>query len=176
MNLKHLMVGAIATMFTLTIACGRNNAATQRTDAATPSSVISNGQVAQTTPGGAMGGDHGGAMGSPSATPAAQSGQFVTVEHATQGTAQIVTENSKRYLVLDQAFMTSEGPDLFVLLHREKMPHTYDAQSYISLGALQQVKGAQRYAIPDDLNLADFQSAVIWCRQFSATFAYAPIQ
>jgi Electron transfer DM13 len=153
MKLKYWMVGAIATVCTLTIACSRNEAAPQPTEATPPSSVISNEQ-----------------------TPVSQSGQFVMGEHPTQGSARVVTENGKRYLVLDAAFKTDAGPDLFVLLHREKMPRTYDAQSYLSLGALQQVSGEQRYEIPADVDLETFQSAVIWCRQFSATFGYAPFQ
>jgi hypothetical protein len=158
MKLKYLTLGAIVTVATLTIACTRNEAAPQRTEAATPSSVISNPTQPQVT----------------AAPPVAQSGRFVAAEHPTEGTARIVTENGKRYLVFDQAFMSDEGPDLFVLLHRDQMPQTYDAQNYISLGSLQNVKGEQRYAIPDDVDLANFQSAVIWCRQFNATFGYAP--
>lgn len=158
MQLKHLTLGAIVSVATLTIACTRNEAAPQRTEATTPSSVISNPTQVEVS----------------AAPPVAQSGRFVAAEHPTVGTARIVTENSKRYLVFDQAFMSDEGPDLFVLLHRDQMPQTYDAQNYISLGSLQNVKGEQRYAIPDDVDLANFQSAVIWCRQFNATFGYAP--
>jgi hypothetical protein len=159
MKLKYLMVGAIATVCTLTIACSRNEAALQTTEATPHSSVISNDTSNDPAPG-----------------TAAQSGQFVMGEHPTLGAAQIVTENGKRYLVFDAAFKTDAGPDLFVLLHREKMPRTYDTQSYISLGALQQVSGGQRYEIPAEVDLGTFQSAVIWCRQFNATFGYAPFQ
>ncbi|MBW4513754.1 MAG: DM13 domain-containing protein [Timaviella obliquedivisa GSE-PSE-MK23-08B] len=158
MTLKYLTLGAIVAVATLTIACTRNEAALQPTEAVTPSSVISNPTQPQIF----------------AASPVAQSGQFVASEHPTEGTARIVTENGKRYLVFDQAFKSDEGPDLFVLLHRDQMPQTYDAQNYISLGRLQSVKGEQRYAIPDDVDLANFQSAVIWCRQFNATFGYAP--
>lgn len=158
MKLKYLMVGMIVTVATLTIACTRNEAAPQRTDSASSPSVISNPPQPQVS----------------AASPTAQSGQFVASEHPTDGTARIVTENGKRYLVFDQAFATDEGPDLFVLLHQDQMPQTYDAQNYISLGELQSIKGEQRYAIPDDVDLANFQSVVIWCRQFNATFGYAP--
>jgi Electron transfer DM13 len=159
MKLKPWIFGTIAAVVALTIACS-NQAAPQRTEAVPQPSVISNSPAPK----------------SPSDSPqstAPQSGQFVTAEHPTQGTAQIVTENGKRYLILDSAFKTDAGPDLFVLLHRENMPRTYDAQSYLSLGALQQTSGEQRYAIPDGVDLGSFQSAVIWCRQFNATFGYA---
>jgi hypothetical protein len=149
-TLKHWAWGAIAAVATFTIACS-NQAAPQPTEGSPQPSVISS-----------------------SPSPAAQAGQFVAAEHPTEGTAQIVTENGKRYLVLDAAFVTDAGPDLFVLLHREAMPQTYEAQNYLSLGMLQQTQGEQRYAIPDDVDVNDFRSAVIWCRQFNATFGYAP--
>jgi hypothetical protein len=152
MSRKHWTWSTIAAIATFTIACS-NQAAPQPPAAASPqpSMIASSPQ--------------------PSSTSA---GQFVAAEHPTQGTAQIVTENGKRYLVLDSAFMTDAGPDLFVLLHREAMPQTYEAQNYLSLGALQQTQGEQRYEIPDDVDINDFRSAVIWCRQFNATFGYAP--
>lgn len=102
-------------------------------------------------------------------------GAFVSVEHTTTGNVRVVTEGTQRYLVLDQGFTTSAGPDLFVILHQSANPKSYAKNSYISLGKLQTIKGQQRYAIPQNLNLKSFKSAVIWCRQFSATFAYAPL-
>lgn len=156
MQLKHWTWSAIATvatftLTTLTLACSNQ---------AAPPPTAASSQPAASSP-----------QASPSSAP---TGQFVAAEHPTQGTAQIITENGKRYLVLDAAFTTDAGPDLFVLLHRESMPQTYDAQNYVSLGALQQTKGEQRYAIPDNVTVNDFRSAVIWCRQFNATFGYAP--
>jgi Electron transfer DM13 len=165
MKLKYLTVGAIATIATLTVACTRNEAAPQPTEVMPSPSVIS---TPISTPMISTPVDR-----SSAASPAIKSGQFVTAEHTTEGAARIVTENGKRYLVFDSAFMTDAGPDLLVLLHQEQMPQTY-AQNYISLGELQNVKGEQRYAIADDVDLANFQSVVIWCRQFNATFGYAP--
>jgi hypothetical protein len=50
---------------------------------------------------------------------AEKSGTFVKGEAPTEGTAQVVNENSKYYLDLGQTFKTSDaGPDLFVILHR----------------------------------------------------------
>jgi hypothetical protein len=101
------------------------------------------------------------------------SGNFVAAEHPTAGTARIVTENGQRYLEFSADFLTDSGPDLFVLLHRSPTPETYAPEDYVNLGELQQVSGIQRYAIPAELDIADFNSAVIWCRQFNATFGFA---
>lgn len=104
-----------------------------------------------------------------------QSGQFVTAEHETQGSARIVTENGQRYLEFDAAFRSDNGPDLFVLLHRESRPTSYKSGDFVRLGRLQSTSGKQRYAIPAEVSINEFKSAVIWCRAFNATFGFAPL-
>ncbi|NJR53053.1 MAG: electron transfer flavoprotein [Leptolyngbyaceae cyanobacterium CSU_1_3] len=104
-----------------------------------------------------------------------KSGAFVKAEHPTTGTAKIVMANGKRYLELNSAFKTDAGPDLYVLLHRSSKPESYDAQNYVSLGRLMKVSGQQRYEIPPNVDLQTMRSAVIWCRQFNATFGYASL-
>ncbi|MEL7316777.1 MAG: DM13 domain-containing protein, partial [Cyanobacteria bacterium J06559_3] len=46
------------------------------------------------------------------------SGTFASGEHATQGTATLVSQEDTQTLTLDEAFSTSDGPDLVVVLHR----------------------------------------------------------
>ncbi|NEO32830.1 MAG: DM13 domain-containing protein [Symploca sp. SIO3C6] len=100
---------------------------------------------------------------------------FVGAAHPTQGKVRLTTENGQRYLEFDENFKTDSGPDLFVLLHRQQTPESYRNSDYVNLGDLEQVSGTQRYAIPDEVNLADWKSVVIWCRQFNVTFGYAPL-
>lgn len=105
-------------------------------------------------------------------------GTFVAGEAPTTGTAKIVTEGGHRYLELDAAFSTSsQGPDLHVLLEpTAQPPQTYSNQgSTINLGSLREYSGAQRYPIPDSVNLANYRSIVVWCRMANATFGYAPL-
>lgn len=112
-------------------------------------------------------------------TVAIASGTFVAAEKPTTGMARIVRENGHRYLEIDAAFSTSnQGPDLHVLLDTsDKPPQAYQNQgSAINLGRLQSYNGAQRYPIPDAINLNSFKSVVIWCRMANATFGYAPIR
>lgn len=126
------------------------------------------------------------AQGSPPTTPTATetpvsentplaSGSFVTSEKTTEGTANLVAENGQTVLVLDETFKTGNGPDVFVLLHKEDNPQDYSEANYINLGKMQKTTGMQRYPLPSDVNPAGFRSAVIWCRQFNATFGYAPL-
>ena len=100
---------------------------------------------------------------------------FVGAAHPTSGSASIVEVDGQSYLEFDSAFSSSDGPDLFVLLHAEASPESYSPDNYVSLGRLQQVAGAQRYAIPENIDISAFKSAVIWCRQFDVTFGYATL-
>ncbi|KOP24209.1 electron transfer protein with DM13 domain protein [Hapalosiphon sp. MRB220] len=113
-----------------------------------------------------------------------QSGSFVSGEHTTQGTARITAKNGKSFLELDQSFKTSNlGPDLVVILHRSDnvigstKPPSYSLKKgdYVILGRLQKFSGTQTYAIPDNINLVEYKSAVIWCRKFNATFGAAKL-
>ncbi|ELR98465.1 DM13 domain-containing protein [Gloeocapsa sp. PCC 73106] len=105
-----------------------------------------------------------------------KSGTFVTTEqdHPTKGTARIITENGQRFLEFDSAFNTAMGPDVQVILHRSgEIAVKPNAQDYVILAPLQSFNGSQRYAIPENLDVEEFQSVGIWCRQFDVTFGYA---
>ncbi len=117
-------------------------------------------------------------------TAVVRSGNFKSGEHPTQGKVRIVTQNGQSFLELDQGFKTfDQGPDLVVGLHRsnnvlgttQSPSHPLKAGDYMVLSRLQKFSGAQRYAIPAKVNLANYQSAVIWCRQFNATFGAATL-
>jgi hypothetical protein len=108
------------------------------------------------------------------------SGAFKAGEKPATGKAMIVREGGHSFLQLDSAFTTSDqGPDLHVLLDTmANPPKTYEGATgnrVINLGKLKNYSGAQRYPIPDSVNLANYKSVVIWCRMANATFAYAPL-
>lgn len=109
-------------------------------------------------------------------TSVAKSGEWVGADHPTTGAASIITENGKSYLELDEAFTSDNGPDLFVLLHKQDVPSSYSDSDFVNLGRLEKVSGTQRYEIPAGTNLEELNSAVIWCRQFNVTFGYATLQ
>lgn len=113
-----------------------------------------------------------------------KSGTFVAGEYDTVGKARIYRENGKKYLELAENFKTSNlGPDLFVILHRSNnvlastSPPAYSlkAADYVIVSRLQKYSGRQRYLIPENINLENYQSAVIWCRLFNATFGTAEL-
>ena len=115
-------------------------------------------------------------------TPAAgnvqASGAFIDAEHPTKGTASIITENGKKYIQFDDKFKSDSGPDLFVILHKDdKLPITGIKEAdYVSIAALKSTNGSQKYEIPENVDLANFKSVAIWCREFNATFGYAVLK
>ncbi|MGB3615535.1 MAG: DM13 domain-containing protein [Elainellaceae cyanobacterium] len=120
-------------------------------------------------------------------TPAAGpllSGTFEAAEHPTTGTATIIQEGDQRYVEFSDDFSTDPGPDLFVVLHQSDnflsaaSPPAYgiDEGSYVSISPLTQVSGTQRYTIPASVDIDEYGSVAIWCRQFNATFGAANLQ
>ncbi|WGV23313.1 DM13 domain-containing protein [Halotia branconii] len=152
MKFKHLAILAIATVFTinLTKQASSNPPATQ-----TPVASLFAASMSM-----------------------AESGKFQSGEHPTQGTVKVIAEQGKRYLEFDQSFQTDSGPDLFVILYRSDAPPItgIKEKDYVSIARLKSIKGTQRYALPDNLKLAEFKSVAIWCRQFNATFGYASLK
>ena len=113
-----------------------------------------------------------------------KSGNFIAGEHETTGAVRIFTLDSKTYLELDKAFTTSSsGPNLYIILHRSDnvlsttSPPAYPLKEgdYVTVAPLQKYNGNQRYLIPANIKLENYQSAVIWCRPFNATFGTAKL-
>ncbi|WP_416667004.1 DM13 domain-containing protein [Egbenema bharatensis] len=112
------------------------------------------------------------------------SGEFESGEHPTQGTVQIIQQEGRTIVELGDSFQTSRGPDLFVILHRSPdvigstTPPDYPIAEgdYVILAPLAAPAGTQSYEIPADINLEDYASVAIWCRQFNATFGAAMLR
>jgi len=109
----------------------------------------------------------------------AYTGTFVKAEAPTSGTARIVSNGKHRFLEIDGAFKTTnQAPDLHVVLEPNATPpRTYsNPGQFINLGKLQKISGAQRYPIPDSINVANYKSVVVWCRMANATIGYAQLK
>lgn len=105
-------------------------------------------------------------------------GSFTTVDrgHATSGSVRIVSENGQRYIEFGQDFATGSGPDVKVILSRDEVvTKKLTEGSYITLARLESFNGSQRYAIPEDVNLDEYNSVAVWCKQFNVTFGYAAL-
>jgi hypothetical protein len=109
---------------------------------------------------------------------------FRQAEKPVQGSYRIRTEGGRTILTLSDDFRTSDtAPDLKIALGRstaplaDSKPPAYPLRpgSYTVLQPLQASAGAQSYVIPASIDLKAYGSVLIWCEQFNATMAWAPL-
>ena len=84
----------------------------------------------------------------------------------------------ERTVFLEPDFEVGPGPAFHVYLVPKagirKNSDLGDAM-FVDLGALRAFKGSQRYAIPAGVDLKNYQSVIIWCRQFSVLISPADL-
>jgi hypothetical protein len=79
---------------------------------------------------------------------------------------------------LESDFEVGPGPKFHVYLVPKaaiRASGDLSGQMFVDLGRLRAFKGSQRYAIPAGLDLAKFQSVIIWCEQFSVLISPADL-
>lgn len=96
--------------------------------------------------------------------------------HKAEGTATIYDVDGSRVLRLDN-FHVTNGPDLHVVLAKNVPTAILDGvgEDYVDLGQLKGNVGSQNYDIPDDVNLDEFSSVVIYCVPFHVVFSSAEL-
>jgi hypothetical protein len=103
-------------------------------------------------------------------------GQFQNGVHETTGVATIhQLSDGKRILRLTN-FVTSNGPDVRVVLVPTKtLKNNEDVKShrYIELGRLKGNKGDQNYEISEDIDISAYGVVSIWCKRFNENFGAA---
>jgi hypothetical protein len=84
----------------------------------------------------------------------------------------------ERAVFLEQDFEVGPGPKFHVYLVPKatvRRSADLEAEMFVDLGRLRAFKGSQRYEIPAGVNLANFQSVIIWCEQFSVLITPADL-
>ena len=106
------------------------------------------------------------------------SGQFVSFEHETTGTASLIRLADGRTIVRLSNFKTSNGPDVKVWLSVNPASKAKDARSgkYVNLGDLKGNVGNQNYDVPVAAAGETWNSVVIWCDRFSVPFGAANLK
>ena len=106
------------------------------------------------------------------------SGEFVDFDdfHQGSGTATVYElEDGSRVLRFED-FEVTNGPDLHVLLVPNEDPGGRDdVEGYFDLGSLKGNIGDQNYEIPDDVDLSEYGSVVIYCVPFHVLFSVATL-
>ena len=93
--------------------------------------------------------------------------------HTAEGQALIIETEPGVYILRVENFSVRNGPDLFVYLSRN--PDGWE-ENAVNLGELKATDGAFNYEIPADIDIEEFQSAVVWCRRFAVEFGHATLQ
>jgi Electron transfer DM13 len=82
-------------------------------------------------------------------------------------------------LHLEPDFEVGPGPKYHVYLVPEKnvLPSTNVARTmFVDLGRLKAFKGSQNYSVPAGVDIAKFDSVVIWCEQFDVLISPAALK
>lgn len=102
--------------------------------------------------------------------------------HKGQGRAAIYHLADGTRLLRLEDFSVTNGPDLYVYLSASASPRTardFGAAPSVNLARLKGNVGNQNYSLPADLDLADFQSVVIYCKKYDviiSTAALSPLK
>ncbi len=99
-------------------------------------------------------------------------GTFVGRNHPTSGNAIVLGDGSGQRFVRFETFETDNGPDLNVYLVNSAAGGVDD---FIDLGNLKGNIGDQNYEIPADVDLAVYDTVLIWCVRFSSAFGEAAL-
>lgn len=100
-------------------------------------------------------------------------GTFVSLDHSTSGGAVVLGGDSGQRFLRFEDLDTSNGPDLNVYLVNSS---TGDVSDLVDLGDLKGNLGDQNYEIPADVDLAIYDTVVIWCVRFSSAFGQAELR
>jgi hypothetical protein len=106
---------------------------------------------------------------------ALKTGQFADADsfHKGEGTATIYRLSDGSHVLRIEDFKVTNGPDLHVLL--SKGPGTGLDVSIEDLGKLKGNVGNQNYAIPDNIDVSQFTSVIIYCQPFKVEFSVAKL-
>lgn len=120
------------------------------------------------------------AASTPPATPAPSGPQLlargslrqIDTVHYGSGEVQLIEVAGNRY-VRFQDVNIAAAPNLYVYLsdRRDGAPG-----NYVDLGPVKATRGSFNQEIPAQADLAKVGSVVLWCRAFSVTVTYAPLQ
>ena len=111
-------------------------------------------------------------------------GTFLKAEAPVTGTVKVYKSNGRSIVKLSNDFMTNDqAPDLKVVVSQrlaplaESMPPAFPLKegTYSIVAPLKSTNGMQEYVVPKGIDMSKQKSVLIWCKQFNATMAWAPL-
>ena len=105
-------------------------------------------------------------------------GSFIPLgRYSGEGVALVLNDGSEQRFLRFENFSTDNGPDLRVYLTDSDAAAdqgTFD-DDFVDLGELRGNIGDQNYEIPPDVDLAVYDTVVVWCVRFSTGFTAADL-
>lgn len=109
-----------------------------------------------------------------------RSGYFIEIDplHLGGGTATIYQKPDQSRVLRFEDYMSARGGDVHVYLSRDPEPRTAVevGVDFLDLGRLKGDIGNQNYTLPNNLDLSNYQSVVVFCRQFNAVITTANLR
>lgn len=103
-------------------------------------------------------------------------GSFRSIAHETTGEASIYElADGKKVLRLEN-LVSSDGPDVKVVITTIKdATEGWEKSHYFKISDSKATHGNINYEIPDNINLEDMGSIVLWCERFNESFGAATL-
>lgn len=111
-------------------------------------------------------------------------GSFRAAEAPVRGAFTLEKRDNRQLLRLSDDFRTNDrAPDLKLTLGRSATPiagspapaYPLKEGTYTVIAPLRASAGGQTYELPAGIDLSRYGSVIIWCEQFNATMAWAPL-
>jgi hypothetical protein len=127
---------------------------------------------------GADGGDRSRLAGSDPEPKILARGELRGINHTATGDALLIRLADGSHLLRFENLLAENGPDLRVYLSSASASEEGPAfnDDYVELGELKGNIGNQNYEIPDDVDLNEYVTPVIWCKRFEVGFAVAALE
>lgn len=97
-------------------------------------------------------------------------GEFVEKEKSLSGKWSIEQADGKNYIVLADDFKARKGPDLKIFLSPqliESVNGKTALEGSVLIANLREIKGGQRYQIPNELDISKYKSLLIHCEKYA---------
>jgi hypothetical protein len=91
--------------------------------------------------------------------------------HNAEGLAKVIPLGDGSTVIRLENFKSTNGPNVHLYLSTDKA-----ASNFIDLGTLKANNGNQNYNIPDGTDLAKYNMALIWCKDFYVLFGRAELK
>jgi hypothetical protein len=91
--------------------------------------------------------------------------------HNAEGLAKVIPLEDGHTIIRLENFKSTNGPNVHLYLATDKA-----ASNFIDLGRLKANNGNQNYNIPNGTDLAKYNMALIWCKDFSVLFGSAQLR